>query len=320
MPRIAYEPNTMRGKALADVQTIVAIVEEYAARGYNMTLRQLHYQMVARGHTAEWSTGVNTLRTYKRIGTLVDKARMGGLMDWNHIEDRTRSLHGPTHWDSPAQIIAASSYSYKIDKWQDQPTRVEVWVEKEALAGVISRASSSRDIDYMACKGYLSSSAMWRAARRLGGYLGDGQDVVVLHLGDHDPSGIDMTRDNHSRLAQMITHDYGRRAAIRLDFRRIALTRDQVDQYQPPENPAKFTDSRAEGYVAAHGYSSWELDALPPDALINLINSEVDQIIDPDSFAAMADRERQERRILELVHGNWEELATYVQDTYGDDD
>jgi hypothetical protein len=320
MPKIAYEENTMRGKALADVETIVGIVEEYAERGYEMTLRQLHYQMVARGHTADWSTGHNTLRTYKRIGTLVDKARMCGLLDWGHIVDRTRGVSGPTHWDSPAQIIAASSYSYKIDKWQGQDTRVEVWVEKEALAGVISRATVARDVDYLACKGYLSQSAMWRSARRLGHLLDAGQDVVVLHLGDHDPSGIDMTRDNGDRLRLMIRHDFGYSAASRLEFRRIALTRAQVDQYQPPENPAKFTDSRAEGYVAAHGYSSWELDALPPDALSALINEHIDGIIDPELFADAEAQERSERRILELVHGNWNAVAQHVQDTYGDDD
>lgn len=319
MPKIAYEENTMRGRAADDVETIRQIVESYSRQGYEMTLRQLHYQMVARGHTADWATGANTLRTYKRIGTLVDKGRMCGLIDWDHIVDRTRSLMGPTHWDDPAQIIAASSYSYKIDKWQDQDTRVEVWVEKEALAGVISRATTARDVDYMACKGYLSQSAMWRSARRLGRILDNGQDVVVLHLGDHDPSGLDMTRDNTDRLTAMIESDFGWTASRRLEFRRIALTRPQVDQYQPPENPAKFTDSRAEGYVSEHGSSSWELDALPPDTLVDLINSHIDGIIDPDSFEAMQGRERQERRVLELVHSNWPEVAEHVTATYGDD-
>lgn len=317
MPKIAYEPNTMRPDALSIAVTAAEIAAEYAGNGYDMTLRQIYYQFVGRGLTADWPTGHNTERSYKRLGSIIDKGRMCGLIDWNHITDRTRGLAGPTHWGTPADVISSAAYSYRIDKWDGQPRRCEIWVEKEALAGIIGQVARTRDIDYLACKGYLSSSAMWRSARRLGYYAADGLDVTVLHLGDHDPSGIDMSRDNESRLFKMIAHDHGLRAANRIEFRRIALNMDQVQAYSPPPNPAKLTDSRSSGYVDLHGNESWELDALPPDVLVDLLNQHVDGIVDRDLYNDRAADEQHDRDRLRLAADNWSEVAVHVDETYG---
>lgn len=316
--RIAYEPNTMRAGTLAVAERAAQIAEDYNRQGYDLTLRQLYYQFVARGLTADWPTGANTERSYKRLGTIVDKARMCGIIDWYHITDRTRSADSNPHWDSPGDIIDSAARGYTIDKWDDQRTRVELWVEKEALAGIVGQVARQRDCTYMACRGYMSSSAMWRAARRLGLLIQGGQDVVVLHLGDHDPSGIDMSRDNFDRLRTFIAHDRGDWAAEQLEFRRIALNMAQVQQYQPPPNPAKMTDSRAEGYVELHGYESWELDALPPDVLVDLMNTHIDREVDPYAFERLAQREQDERNRLTLAARHWPEIAEHIEETYGD--
>ena len=319
MPRIAYETNTMRGDALAVAEQAAAIADEYNRAGYDLTLRQMYYQFVARGHTASWATGVNTERSYKRLGSIVDKARMCGLIDWYHITDRTRGANaGQSHFDSPADVINAARWSYHVDKWEGQDTRVELWVEKEALAGILGQVARQRDVTYMACRGYMSSSAMWRSAQRLGDYAGEGPDAVVYHLGDHDPSGIDMTRDNFERLRQMIKHDHGYAAADRLRFERIALNMDQIERYDPPPNPAKLTDSRASSYVEAHGYSSWELDALPPNVLVDLLNDKIDEVIDQDAWNARLAEEEADRDRLALAARNWEAVAAHVSRTYGD--
>lgn len=320
MPRIAYEDNTMRADALAIANQADEIARSYAAQGYDLTLRQLYYVFVSSGRTASWGTGHNTERSYKRLGSIVDKARMCGLLDWNHITDRSRALHGTTHWDDPGSVIDSAAYGYRNDKWRDQPNRVELWVEKEALAGVLARVANRRDLDYFACKGYTSSSAMWRAARRIAGYIEDGQSVTILHLGDHDPSGIDMTRDIRDRLVTFLTHDVSPRAArTELEVRRIALNRDQVDLYRPPPNPAKLSDSRAEAYVAEHGNSSWELDALPPDVLDALIMEHVDTLIDAGLFRDAEASERADRDRLELAAANWPAIAEHIDDVYGRD-
>lgn len=318
MPRIAYEPNTMRPDAQAVADLAASIAREYNAAGYDLTLRQLYYQFVARGHTADWPTGVNTERSYKRLGSIVDKARMCGLIDWNHITDRTRGARaGQSHFNDPGDVINAARWSYHLDKWQGQGARCELWVEKEALAGILGQVAGERDVTYQACRGYMSSSAMWRSARRLGAFAADGLDVVVFHLGDHDPSGIDMTRDNQDRLLMMIEHDYGWVAAKRFRFERIALNRDQVDRYDPPPNPAKMTDSRAADYVVEHGYESWELDALPPDVLVALLNEHIDDVIDQQVWDARHAEEESDRGRLALAADNWTAIADYVDETYG---
>jgi hypothetical protein len=316
--RIAYEENTMRGTTLAIAEQANDIAVEYNRSGYDLTLRQLYYQFVARGLTAEWATGHNTERSYKRLGAIVDKARMCGIIDWYHITDRTRgSSAGQQHFASPADVINAARHSYHVDKWEGQPNRCELWVEKEALAGILGQVARQRDVTYMACRGYMSSSAMWRAARRLGYQVDDGLEVTVFHLGDHDPSGIDMTRDNEARLRMMIENDFGWDAADRLKFERIALNRPQVDRYNPPPNPAKLTDSRAEGYVALHGGSSWELDALPPNVLVDLLNDHIDGVIDQEIWDARLAEEESDRARLGLAADNWTAVAEHVDETYG---
>lgn len=318
MPLIAYEANTMRGESLSIAEEAASIAREYAAAGYDLTLRQLYYQFVSRGLTAPWPTGHNTERSYKRLGSIVDKARMCGIIDWDHITDRTRGAHaGQSHFDNPAAVINAARWSYHLDKWEGQPARVELWVEKEALAGILGQVAYNRDVTYQACRGYMSSSAMWRSARRLGRFCADGHDVTVFHLGDHDPSGIDMTRDNVERLQMMIQNDHGWRAAERLSFERIALNMEQVRQYSPPPNPAKMTDSRAAGYTSEHGYESWELDALPPDVLVDLLNSKIDSVIDQGAWNLRQQHEEMDRHALSMAADNWTAVASYVSARFG---
>jgi len=315
-----------------------SIARQYAAQGYDMTLRQIFYQMVATGEIP------NTIQSYKRLGDILDDARMGGEFDWGYMVDRTRNLAGNTHWSDPAQIIRATARSYMLDRWAGQPYRIECWVEKEALAGVIGRVAGELDVDYFPCRGYVSQSEMWRAARRLREYIEGGQRVLVLHLGDHDPSGVDMSRDIRDRLNLFTDVDWVRDhpGSFRgmdplevpheqvqddmyahldqdsdeppLEVRRIALNMDQIREHNPPPNPAKFSDSRATAYVAEHGRSSWELDALRPDLLANLIRDEVYAVRDVDLWSAMVAREAEERSILEETTSRWPEVVRYLRD------
>ena len=273
-PRIAYDAWAPGAEALSVVERANAICADYAAQGYDLTLRQLYYQFVARGFIP------NTQQSYKRLGDIVNRGRLAGLVDWDYIVDRTRNLQALSHWSTPAEIIRDAARGFNLDKWATQPTRVEVWVEKEALAGVVGQAGEREDCAYFSCRGYVSQSELWGAAQRLGGYVEAGQRVVVLHLGDHDPSGIDMTRDIEDRLEKFTMRDY--LANHREDFgdtvmvsdvlramaervggswpstpaievRRIALNMDQVEEFDPPPNPAKLTDSRIAGYLERYG-------------------------------------------------------------------
>lgn len=240
------------------------ILEEYATQGFTLTTRQLYYQFVARDLLA------NTKRTYLDLAAVVASAREGGLIDWDHIEDRTRSLDRMATWESPSGILQAAARQYRRDKWAEQPQRVECWVEKDALLGVVERACGDLEVPFLSCRGYPSVSVLYEAACRLAS--GD----VVLHLGDHDPTGIDVTRSIQEKLDL-----YGSGAEVH----RIALTWEQVQEYDPPPNPAKEEDARYAGYVEQYGTESWELDALEPQVIVDLISDEVEALMDEEAWA-----------------------------------
>ena len=114
MAMTEYVEKKFQRKSLSKIEKANEIIEEYQAQGFKLTLRQIYYQFVARG----WSE--NTLRAYKSLGSIIAEARMAGLIDWDAMEDRTRSLRGLSSWDSPEQIIRASMHSYRRDKWENQ--------------------------------------------------------------------------------------------------------------------------------------------------------------------------------------------------------
>lgn len=240
----------------------IDIIEEYVADGYDLSLRQLYYQMVARAIIE------NTIQSYKRIGTLINNARLAGLVDWSVIEDRGRETRKLNNWNDPAEIMHDAARWFRIDKWRDQSWHVEVMVEKDALSGVLLPVCQELDICFTANKGYSSSSQMYRTAKRIQTMIDDeDKQVLLLYLGDHDPSGIDMTRDVKERLELFSWND--------IELERLALNIDQVEVWEPPENPTKLTDSRAKGYIVVFGDSSWELDAVEPRTLVNLVESAV---------------------------------------------
>jgi len=274
-----------------------AVLENLTGQGYLPTLRQLYYQLVSKNIIA------NKQSEYKKLVDVCNKGRLAGLIDWDHLQDLTRDLRGLSHWDNPADIIAASAQSFRLDKWETQKTRVEVWGEKDALRNIVQRACNALDVPFFICRGYTSASEMYSAAQRLIGYIRNKQRPVIIHLGDHDPSGIDMTRDIQERL-----NLFG--AAV--DMRRIALNMDQIEQYNPPPNPAKVTDSRFAGYVEEYGEQSWELDALDPPTLSALIRKEVQAFIDPVAWNTIEDREHEGIETLRKTSRLWNEVQAFL--------
>lgn len=304
MPRIAYKKGRPGPERLEQIERANEIIAEYAADGYQLTLRQLYYQFVARDLIE------NSVRAYKRLGDAINEGRLLGLIDWAAIEDRTRNLSSLATWPGPAEIVQACSKQFRGDIWETQPVRFEVWVEKEALAGVVERTCHRLRIPYFACRGYVSQSEMWEAGRRLATWVDQHlQHVVVLHLGDHDPSGIDMSRDIEARLELFM----GRNASESLTFERIALNMDQIEQYDLPPNPAKLTDSRATAYVERFGDESWELDALSPSVIDQLITAAVEPFIERDEWLAFEAREMHDRKGLTAVSRNWDRVQAHLK-------
>ncbi len=294
MTRRAYEKIKLSPSTLATIKKANEIIAEYQADGFDLTLRQLYYQFVSRDLLENKQT------EYKRLGDIISKGRRCGLIDWDAIVDRTRRLRTLSTWSSPGEIIETCVDAFHLDLWRRQPARVEVWFEKDALEGVFERACETHRLPYFSCRGYTSDSEIWVAAQRLARHRD--KQIVILHFGDHDPSGLDMTRDIRDRLLLL-------GAPKKLEVRRMALNMDQVDEYEPPPNPAKETDSRFAGYRAEHGDESWELDALDPKTLAKLVEDEVAALIEWDTWEADHERENEERARLRHVADNFDEIV-----------
>src|SRR5690349_2102910 len=159
--KIAYIEKNFHYKSKVLINTANKIIDEYLKQGFQLTLRQLYYQFVARGIIP------NSQKEYTNLGNVISDGRLAGYIDWESIVDLTREMSRNAHWNSPRDIVAACTNQYEIDKWETQPYYVEVWVEKDALSGVIDPTCRSLDVPFFSCRGYTSISAIWEAGRRL---------------------------------------------------------------------------------------------------------------------------------------------------------
>ena len=307
MPRIQYVPDRkFKPETLLMIERADAVATQYKAQGYDLTLRQLHYQFVK----SDWYE--NTEKNYKLLGRTVTNARLAGLIDWSHFKDRGRNAKDTTWFGverpTQAELIAEAMESYAFDLWEDQPRRIEVWVEKEALEQVVSKATRQFRMGYFACKGYVSQTSMWEAAQRIAdynrGYLGHPQPTLILHLGDHDPSGIDMTRDIQQRLTMF---------GAEVDVKRIALNMDQIEEFNAIPNFAKEYDPRFADYEKLFGSDSWELDTIDVLTLNDLIQKEVLAEIDIDTFNEKVREENEGREAMQEVSERWDEITKYLE-------
>jgi hypothetical protein len=300
MPKICYILKKFSARSHDLITQANEIIASYSAQGFTLTLRQLYYQFVSRDIIP------NNEKSYKNLGSLINDARLAGLIDWEHLEDRTRNVRQNSHWGSPDEIIATAANSFQHDKWDDQTYRPEVWIEKDALVGVIAGICEELDIPYFSCRGYTSASEMWAGAMRLRRHRKNGQIPIVFHLGDHDPSGLDMTRDIQDRL-NLFTG-----SAILME--RLALNMDQIRQFNPPPNPAKTTNARFTAYMDKYGEESWELDALEPAVIVGLIRDAVFAVRDVDKWAAAVEREEDAKRYIKAAADNWDDITDHLRE------
>jgi hypothetical protein len=312
VPKICYQSKRFSGSSQALIDQCNSIIEEYAGQGFVLTLRQLYYQLVSRDLIENKQT------EYKRVGSIVNDARLAGLIDWRAIEDRTRNLEELSHWENPAAIVQTCAEQFHVDMWANQKYRPEVWIEKDALVGVIDAVCKELDVPYFSCRGYTSQSEMWVGAMRLRHWLKQDsqknfttlhdslrrQTPVIFHFGDHDPSGKDMTRDIVERLQLFMGG---------LKVERLALNMDQIEEYKPPPNPAKTTDSRYRAYIMEFGEKSWELDALEPKVIASLIRKSVRRLANKARWKEKEVERSKGREVLSKIAENWEEVTCHLE-------
>jgi hypothetical protein len=312
VPRIKYAATKLGEEKRRLIDQANQIISQYQAQGLDLTLRQVFYQFVSRDlFPASWAdpkTGsTNSERSYKKLGEAISDGRMCGLIDWEAIVDRTRFVRQLACWGSPSEIVAACARQFRLDKWARQPAYLEVWIEKDALVGVIEGVCNENAVSYLACRGYASVSEVWKAGyERLLPRLNEDKQVTILYLGDHDPSGIDMTRDVQKRL-QLFTASAN--SPLTVEVERLALNMDQIELYDPPPNPTKVTDSRAGPYIEQFGQECWELDALDPVVIRDLIENAIHSRRDDALWAEAVREENRAKKHLAGVAENWQDVV-----------
>jgi len=300
MAKICIQNKDFRPNTFALIEKCNVILERYNAAGYDMTVRQVYYQLVAADEIE------NSDKSYNKIQVLLNDARLAGLINWDFIVDRTRGLRKLAAWDTPEDILESVHRSFRMDKWAIQDYRPEVWIEKDALVGVFERVCNELEVPVLSCRGYASLSEMFEAGyRRFASYREAGQIPFILHFGDHDPSGIDMSRDIVDRVTLLSKTG-------KPEFVRLALNMNQVDQYQPPPNFAKLSDTRASDYVIKFGNNSWELDALEPSVLSNLVRENILAIRDNDLWQEAVAEENEHKTDLSRIADNYDEIITFL--------
>jgi len=260
-------------KTQALIETAAAILAEH----HPMTLRQVFYRLVSR-QVIENSRGA-----YQACSKALVAARREGLIPWERIEDRLRQPRQVAMWDGLGHFADTAAAAYRRNIWAEQPMRLEIWLEKDALSGIFADALAPYGVTLNVGRGFDGWSSIHDAAGRLG------DDDAILYFGDFDPSGEDMVRSLRERLASL-----GARPALV----KCALTFDDVQRYALPPDLTKAGDTRSKAFVARYGDIAVELDALPLDVLRDRIIAEIENRMDLAALDRVRRRERAERRQL----------------------
>lgn len=295
-----YNPNLIAGMVIDRVN---GVIDHYRDQGLSLTLRQLYYQMVAQklipNEWADPQTGsVNNVKSYKKLMNIVSRGRLGGMIDWGAIEDRGRSQITNGHWDSPEELIDTAANAFYKDHWADSNYKIIVMAEKDAVSNVVTPVCRRRDVAFIANKGYASQTMLYNLGSELREGLDQGKEIVLIYLGDHDPSGLDMDRDLEDRLNLFAEVED-------LIIERIALTKPQINEMDVPPDPAKPTDPRSEKYRNIHGEYSWELDAIPPQKLAEIVDAAIEGYVDDELWNSVEDQILEVRAKIRKFANTW---------------
>lgn len=297
MAKIKFREVKLSMANIERLRLINSIIEEYQEDNLVLTLRQLYYQLVIRNVIPNKQT------EYSKLSTLLKEGRMGGIVDWSAIEDRLRKPYTPASFENPREGMEALIDQYQLPRMKGQKHYIEVWVEKDALSGVLSRVTKKYHVPILVNRGYSSASSMYDSYTRFKEFadeLEDGEEgaIIVLYLGDFDPSGVDMIRDIKQRIEEFSKKHYRK---FPFNIIPIALTQEQIKTYNPPPNPAKVSDPRAKKFIQQFGGTSWEVDALPPKVLNELLERNIEKYIDMDLYAEVLEQEKDDRLILKNI-------------------
>lgn len=249
-----------------------------------MTVRQVFYQATVKGIVEKSEAG------YSKVQTDLVAMRRNGQLPYDWLADNTRWQRKPVTFDSIQEALQDTAHFYRKSLWRNAGCYVEVWLEKDALAGVVTPVTDEYDVPLMVARGYASLSFLHGAAEYIASL-----DVptYIFHLGDYDPSGVNAGENIEQTLRDLAP-------GANIQFHRIGVTLEQIRQWNLPTRPTKQTDSRAKGF----GDISVELDAISPEALRALVRSWIEKLMPQDELRVLQAAEQSERAILlDMVAG-----------------
>jgi len=270
------------------------IFHQYTVR---LTVRQIYYRLIS----PPFQLFANKMSNYKGFDKILTRAREKGDVDWRRIEDRSRTtIGGDSGFENPESFMETTLRvmkdlweGYSRPAWRDQSQYVEVWVEKDALATLVSNIANGYNVLTYPSRGYSSFTRVKEAIEDRFNEVSEERGIIIIHLTDHDPSGLDMTKDLEKRFSKYMED------AERVTMHRVALTLDQIKKFNLASNPTKIADPRSADYLLAIGDQCWELDALPPDELEQIIKRAINRFIDTDAWDENQDliaKEKEELR------------------------
>ena len=264
----------------AEIASIRDAIFDLLSEDNPQTVRQVFYALTVRGVIKK--AEIEYQRTVIR---LLVEMREAGDIPFHWIADNTRWMRKPATFVGLDSCLKNTARFYRRDLWEAMPVYVEVWCEKDALAGVLMEETETYDVPLMVAKGYASISFLHSAAEAI---EAKEKPAFIYHFGDLDPSGVDAARDIEAKLRR-----YAPGAEIH--FERIAVTREQVVEWDLPTRPTKQTDTRAKKF---NNGESVELDAIPANKLRSLVKTCIEKHVDPDQLKVLRAAEESERETL----------------------
>ena len=285
MTKKQYIESNLKTNRRELLDKIIPIADEYMAKGYKITVRQMFYQLVTKGIVD------NTDSAYYKTSDILKDGRLFGEIDWQLIVDRGRRPIMPAEFRSISHLIRSAKNAYRSDRWKEQKYYVEVIVEKDALAGILEPVAEEYHVSLLAGKGYPSISSMYDLAGRIEKKQSE-KKCVILYMGDHDPSGRDMVENIPKQMEQL---------RIRVKVDHIALTQNQISLYDLPSQYAKKSDSRYKKFKEKFGPKSCELDALEPGVLKEILKTNIKKYLNEDLYEQAIKKEDDDKNRLDTV-------------------
>lgn len=284
MATAVYQPSQIkrvratRGEVVRRRAALLVIVEDMKP----MTVRQVFYQATVQGLVDKSEAG------YAKVQTDLVYLRREGLMPYDWLADNTRWQRRPQTFSSIEQALADTARFYRKSLWDQVSAYVEVWLEKDALAGVVLPVTDQYDVPLMVSRGYASLSFLHSAARYMNSL---DCPAYIYHFGDFDPSGVNAAEKIDATLRELAP-------AADIRFQRVAVTPAQIRTYNLPSRPTKATDTRAKSFGDVE---SVELDAIPPGLLRDLVERCITRHLPQDEFQRLLKIESVERETLASI-------------------